>query len=289
MKGLFLLRARPDRRRWDEVGPFFPGSSVYGAAFDTRAGRRRIWAAPSSMHWGAELAWSDDFGRSWSRPEKPLVRFPEDSGRHPQEHLADLARAARTSPTRCTAASSRRRSSSRRTPAQTWALERGPLEPSRTARSGSRAAADSASTRSSSTRAIPERLTVATLHRRRLPVRRRRQDLAGQEPRRPRRVPTRTRIPSSASASTRSRSTRPGPAASSSRTTGASTAPTTAATPGRTSPTASRRTSASAWARTPAIRTPRSSCRCTRTGSAARPTESCASTARATPAPPGRR
>ena len=80
MKGLFLLRARPDRRRWDEVGPFFPGSTVYGAAIDTRAGRRRIWAAPSSMHWGAELAWTDDFGKTWSRPAKPLVRFPEDSG-----------------------------------------------------------------------------------------------------------------------------------------------------------------------------------------------------------------
>ena len=61
-------------------GPFFPGSSVYAAAFDTRAGRRRIWAAPSSMHWGAELAWTDDFGRTWSRPATPLVRFPEDAG-----------------------------------------------------------------------------------------------------------------------------------------------------------------------------------------------------------------
>ncbi len=80
MKGLFLLRARPDRRRWDEVGPFFPGSTVYGAAMDTRAGRRRIWAAPSSMHWGAELAWTDDFGKTWSRPATPLVRFPESAG-----------------------------------------------------------------------------------------------------------------------------------------------------------------------------------------------------------------
>ena len=80
MKGLFLLRARPDRRRWDEVGPFFPGSSVYAAALDTRAGRRRIWAAPSSMHWGAELAWIDDYGKTWSRPATPLVRFPESAG-----------------------------------------------------------------------------------------------------------------------------------------------------------------------------------------------------------------
>jgi hypothetical protein len=62
------------------AGPYFPGSSVYGAAFDTRAGRKRIWAAPSSMHWGAELSWSDDFGKKWERPEVPLVRFPEKSG-----------------------------------------------------------------------------------------------------------------------------------------------------------------------------------------------------------------
>ncbi len=61
-------------------GPAFPGSSVYAAAYDGRGGRSRIWAAPSSMHWGAELAWTDDFGRSWSRPESPLVRFPEESG-----------------------------------------------------------------------------------------------------------------------------------------------------------------------------------------------------------------
>lgn len=80
MKGLFLLRSRPDRRRWSMAGPFFPGSSVYGTAFDARAGRRRIWASPSSMHWGAELAWSDDFGGTWERPEVPLVRFPESSG-----------------------------------------------------------------------------------------------------------------------------------------------------------------------------------------------------------------
>jgi photosystem II stability/assembly factor-like uncharacterized protein len=80
MKGLFLFGSRPARRRWTMAGPFFPGSSVYGAAFDGRAGRRRIWAAPSSMHWGAELAWSDDFGKTWERPEVPLVRFPETSG-----------------------------------------------------------------------------------------------------------------------------------------------------------------------------------------------------------------
>ncbi len=80
MKGLFLFSSGPARRRWRAAGPFFPGSSVYGAAFDGRGGRRRIWAAPSSMHWGAELAWTDDLGKSWKRPAEPLVRFPEESG-----------------------------------------------------------------------------------------------------------------------------------------------------------------------------------------------------------------
>jgi hypothetical protein len=83
MKGLFLFRSSPARGRWQSAGPFFPGASVYGAAFDGRAGRRRIWAAPSSMHWGAELAWSDDLGGR-TRPEAPLVR--SKMARPAQEH-----------------------------------------------------------------------------------------------------------------------------------------------------------------------------------------------------------
>ena len=80
MKGLFLLHADRARRTYRMSGPHFPGRSVYAAAFDARAGRRRIWAAPSSMHWGAELCWSDDFGGTWTRPEAPRVRFPDASG-----------------------------------------------------------------------------------------------------------------------------------------------------------------------------------------------------------------
>src|SRR2546422_6532355 len=79
-KGLFLLRSRAKRARWDSGGPHFPGMAVYAAAYDGRNGRNRIWAAPQSMHWGAELCSSDDFGRKWDRPETPRVRFPEESG-----------------------------------------------------------------------------------------------------------------------------------------------------------------------------------------------------------------
>ena len=80
IKGLFLLESAPARRRWNVSGPFFPGSSVYAAAWDGREGRHRIWAGPSSMHFGAELCRTDDFGGRWERPESPLVRFPQESG-----------------------------------------------------------------------------------------------------------------------------------------------------------------------------------------------------------------
>src|SRR6202162_6046627 len=80
MKGLFLFRSNAARRRWDAGGPFFPGRSVYGVAYDGREGRHRIWAAPASMHWGAELCSSDDFGKHWDQPESPRIRFPEPAG-----------------------------------------------------------------------------------------------------------------------------------------------------------------------------------------------------------------
>ncbi len=80
VKGLFLLESSPARRRWKASGPYFRGSSVYAAAWDGRDGRRRIWAGPSSMHFGAELCWTDDFGAKWERPATPLLRFPQPSG-----------------------------------------------------------------------------------------------------------------------------------------------------------------------------------------------------------------
>ena len=80
MKGLFVLRSGAGRGRWEMGGPHFPGRSVYAAGYDGREGRHRLWAAPQSMHWGAELCWSDDFGRRWNRPETPRIRFPEQSG-----------------------------------------------------------------------------------------------------------------------------------------------------------------------------------------------------------------
>ena len=79
-KGAFLLAASSPRSRWQISGPHFPGQAVYALAFDGRAGRRRIWAAVQSMHFGAVLRSSDDFGRSWTQPEAANVKFPSDAG-----------------------------------------------------------------------------------------------------------------------------------------------------------------------------------------------------------------
>jgi photosystem II stability/assembly factor-like uncharacterized protein len=80
MKGAFILRANASRKKWDVGGPYFPGSAVYAMAYDDRNGRNRIWAGPASMHWGALLRSSDDFGQSWTNPEAANVKFPEGAG-----------------------------------------------------------------------------------------------------------------------------------------------------------------------------------------------------------------
>jgi len=49
-------------------------------AYDDRAGRHRLWAAPHSMHWGGLLRSSDDFGKTWTNPDEGNVKFPEGTG-----------------------------------------------------------------------------------------------------------------------------------------------------------------------------------------------------------------
>ena len=78
-KGAFLFRSDRRRARWERGGPHFPGHAVYALAYDDRSGRRRLWAAPASAHWGSSLRWSEDFGRTWSA-EAPGPRFPEETG-----------------------------------------------------------------------------------------------------------------------------------------------------------------------------------------------------------------
>ena len=79
MKGAFVLHSGPERDKFEVSGPHFPGHIVYALTFDGRAGRRRLLAGVSSMHWGAVVRASDDFGASWSDPAEGNLRFPADT------------------------------------------------------------------------------------------------------------------------------------------------------------------------------------------------------------------
>jgi hypothetical protein len=80
MKGAFILSSDASRARWHVDGPHFPGEAVYAMAYDERGGRRRTLAATRSFHWGSAIRTSDDYGTTWSGPERQNVRFPESSG-----------------------------------------------------------------------------------------------------------------------------------------------------------------------------------------------------------------
>src|SRR5687768_3908565 len=80
MKGAFLFWSDRDRTQWRREGPHFPGETVYSLAFDHRAGRNRALAGTQSFHWGSVIRASDDFGATWSAPDRQNVRFPEATG-----------------------------------------------------------------------------------------------------------------------------------------------------------------------------------------------------------------
>jgi photosystem II stability/assembly factor-like uncharacterized protein len=79
MKGAFFFHGNAARGDWESGGPYFPGSAVYALAYDTRAGRRRLWAAPNHMHFGGLLRSSDDFGHTWTEPVEANIKFPASS------------------------------------------------------------------------------------------------------------------------------------------------------------------------------------------------------------------
>jgi len=79
MKGAFVFRSDGGRVNWEQAGPYFPGRSVYAMAYDGRKGRQRLWAAVNSLHFGSFLSQSDDFGKTWSDPERYNIKFPEGS------------------------------------------------------------------------------------------------------------------------------------------------------------------------------------------------------------------
>jgi photosystem II stability/assembly factor-like uncharacterized protein len=80
VKGAFIFSSSGKRSQWKMHGPHFPGESVYALAYDERGGRQRLLAATRSFHWGSVIRTSDDFGATWSGPERQNIRFPENSG-----------------------------------------------------------------------------------------------------------------------------------------------------------------------------------------------------------------
>jgi hypothetical protein len=80
MKGAFIFSSDKSRKKWKVDGPHFPGESVYAVAYDQRGGRSRTLMAAQSNHWGSTIRLSDDFGKTWTGPERQAVRFPESSG-----------------------------------------------------------------------------------------------------------------------------------------------------------------------------------------------------------------
>ena len=78
-KGAFLARADRKRKKWDITGPHFPGRDVRAICLDTRAGKTRLLAAVWSMHFGAVIHLSDDFGATWTEPTHANVKFPADT------------------------------------------------------------------------------------------------------------------------------------------------------------------------------------------------------------------
>ena len=78
-KGAFILRSNGRHRRWEVGGPYFHGHSVYAMAYDGRGGQHRIWASTQS-YWGTLLRSSDDFGKSWTNPQRAPIQFPPETG-----------------------------------------------------------------------------------------------------------------------------------------------------------------------------------------------------------------
>jgi hypothetical protein len=79
-KGAFILSSSESRKKWTVDGPHFKGESVYAMAYDERGGRTRTLVAAQSNHFGSTIRVSDDYGASWTGPERQAVRFPENSG-----------------------------------------------------------------------------------------------------------------------------------------------------------------------------------------------------------------
>ena len=79
-KGVFVLRSSGDRRDVAVSAPSHAGEEAYSVGIDTRAGRSRLFAGSTSLHWGSSVRTSDDLGESWTDPAVGNVKFPADTG-----------------------------------------------------------------------------------------------------------------------------------------------------------------------------------------------------------------
>ena len=79
-KGLWIGRSDASRTRWEWDEPHFLMSEVASCAIDTRTDPPRLLVGSMSWHWGPQVLYSDDLGRTWKGQESSAVAFPEDTG-----------------------------------------------------------------------------------------------------------------------------------------------------------------------------------------------------------------
>ena len=188
MKGAWLFAGDPERGKWRWSGPHFRGEQVYAIRFDGRGGRRRLLAGTEHGHWGR---WCGA-RTTWGAPGVSRPRGTSGSRRGPTPPWPGCGSSSRpptTGRARCGPGSSRRRCSGPTTAGRrsSWSRASGTIP---TGHAGSRAAAGCACTRSCPTRPIRPDVD-RHLHRRGVPHRGRRPELAGPQRRRPGGVPAR--------------------------------------------------------------------------------------------------
>jgi len=74
-KGVFLLHADAERRRWSLDGPHFLGQLAYHVVLDDRDGRTLLVAAKTG-HLGPTVFRSQDLGKTWAEASRPPA-FPK--------------------------------------------------------------------------------------------------------------------------------------------------------------------------------------------------------------------
>ncbi len=77
-RGLFVLSSQ-DRKHWKVEATELSGTHVFNAVLDQRGGGQRIFATDNGDFFGTFLRYSDDFGKTWTEPERG-IQFSEDSG-----------------------------------------------------------------------------------------------------------------------------------------------------------------------------------------------------------------